>query len=455
LNVITQSEGIPVELTQETEEKRVDMDTIVSLCKRRGFIFQSSEIYGGIGSTWDYGPLGVELKNNLKRAWWKSIVQTRDDIVGQDAAILMHPRVWEASGHVQVFTDPLVDCKQCKQRFRADDIEGSVCPECGGELTEARQFNLMFKTFMGPVEEDAAIAYLRPETAQGIFVNFKNVQMVSRKKLPFGIAQIGKAFRNEITPGNFTFRTREFEQMEIEYFVVPGTDEEWHERWVEERLQWYIDLGMRRANLRLRPHAPDELSHYSKATTDIEYLFPWGWGELEGIANRTDFDLKRHSEYSGKNLTYFDEATQAEIMPYVIEPSGGVDRAVLAFLIDSYHEEKVKGEKRVVLRLHRDLAPIKAAVLPLLRNRPDIVETAKALAAELRQVFMTVYDDTGYIGRLYRRQDEVGTLWCVTVDVQTVEEDNQVTIRDRDTMEQIRVPIHDVKRLLLDRLGIC
>jgi len=430
------------------------MDTIVGLCKRRGFIFQSSEIYGGIGSTWDYGPLGVEMKNNLKRAWWNSVVQTRDDMVGLDAAILMHPKVWQASGHVEEFTDPLVDCLECKQRFRADEV-GEKCPECGGELTEARRFNLMFKTFMGPVEDEAAVTYLRPETAQGIFVNFKNVLMASRKKLPFGIAQIGKAFRNEITPGNFTFRTREFEQMEIEYFVVPGTDEEWHQRWIQERRQWYLDLGIRQENLRLRPHAEEELAHYSKATTDIEYRFPWGWGELEGIANRTDFDLRRHSEYSGKDLTYFDEETKTEIIPYVIEPSGGVDRAMLAFLIDAYHEEKVRGEKRVVLRLHKALAPVKAAVLPLLRNRPDIVETAKSLATELRQVFPTMYDDTGSIGRLYRRQDEIGTLWCVTVDVQTVEEDNQVTIRDRDTMEQIRVPIGDVKRILVERLGIC
>lgn len=443
------------ETSNETvEQQRVDMDTIVGLCKRRGFIFQSSEIYGGIGSTWDYGPLGVELKNNVKRAWWKSVVQTRDDMVGQDAAILMHPRVWEASGHVKEFTDPLVDCKQCKQRFRADELTTDVCPACGGELTEARQFNLMFKTFMGPVEEDAAVVYLRPETAQGIFVNFRNVLMASRKKLPFGIAQIGKAFRNEITPGNFTFRTREFEQMEIEYFVVPGTDEEWYRKWIEDRHQWYQGLGMRGENMRLRAHDPKELAHYAKATTDIEFLFPWGWGELEGIANRTDFDLKRHAEFSGKDMNYFDEATQAEVMPYVIEPSGGVDRATLAFLIDAYHQEKVKNEKRVVLKFHKDLAPIKAAVLPLLRNRPEIVEMAKELAADLRRVFPAVYDDTGSIGRLYRRQDEIGTLWCITVDVDSLT-DNQVTIRDRDTMEQIRVPITEVKKLLVEKLEIC
>lgn len=441
--------------TEVTEEKRVDMESIVGLCKRRGFIFQSSEIYGGIGSTWDYGPLGVELKNNVKRAWWKAVVQTRDDMVGLDAAILMHPRTWEASGHVQAFTDPMIDCKECKQRFRVDQIEADKCPHCGGELTEARQFNLMFKTFMGPVEGDAAVTYLRPETAQGIFVNFRNVLMSSRKKPPFGIAQIGKSFRNEITPGNFTFRTREFEQMEIEYFVVPGTDDEWYEKWIKDRWEWYKGLGMREENLRLRAHDPDELAFYSKGTTDIEYMFPWGWGELEGIANRTDYDLSKHQEFSGKEMNYFDEATQASFIPYVIEPSGGCDRATLAFLIDAYHEEKVKGEKRVVLRLHRDLAPIKAAVLPLLRNRPEIVETAKKLADELRQVFPATYDDTASIGRLYRRQDEIGTLWCITVDVQTVEEDNMVTIRDRDTMEQIRVPIPDVKKLLVEKLGIC
>ncbi|MDO8683355.1 MAG: glycine--tRNA ligase, partial [Armatimonadota bacterium] len=486
------------------------MDTIVSLCKRRGFIFQNSEIYGGIGSTWDYGPLGVEFKNNVKRAWWKAVVQTRDDVVGLDAAILMHPRVWEASGHVQGFSDPLVDCKECKQRFRADqvyevyavapdgketylggavsqdqeealeqvknrtpgkvkDLEKKghtwavrqpmtdgyvapkVCPFCGGELTEARQFNLMFKTFMGPVEEDAAVTYLRPETAQGIFANFKNVQMSTRKKIPFGIAQVGKSFRNEITPGNFTFRTREFEQMEIEYFVKPGTDEEWHKKWVEDRWNWYIGLGMTPEKLRLRPHGENELAFYSKATSDIEYLFPFGWSELEGIANRGDYDLKRHMEYSGKDLSYFDDATNEEYVPYVIEPSGGCDRASLAFLIDAYYEEEVKNEKRVVLKLHKDLAPIKAAVFPLKRNEPRIVEVAHNLAADLRKTIPSQYDDTGSIGKLYRRQDEIGTLWGITVDFQTLE-DQTVTIRDRDTMEQIRVPVEGVKKMLVEKL---
>lgn len=437
--------------------RAVTMDKIVELCKRRGFIFQSSEIYGGIGSTWDYGPLGVELKRNIKEVWWQDNVQTREDMVGLDSAILMNPRVWEASGHVESFTDPMVDCKECKQRFRADHIEGDKCPVCGGELTEARQFNLMFKTYMGPVEDSAATVYLRPETAQGIFVNFKNVQQATRKKLPFGIAQIGKSFRNEITPGNFIFRTREFEQMEIEYFVMPGTDEEHHARWIEDRYNWYLKYGINPERLRLRPHDPDELAHYAKATTDIEYLFPMGWSELEGIANRTDFDIKRHMEYSGENMSYFDEATGESVIPYVIEPSGGCDRSLLAFLVDAYDEEIIiKGEKkdkRTVLRFHKAFAPVKVAVMPLLRNRPDIVETAKKLAAELRPVMATMYDDTASIGRLYRRQDEIGTLWCVTVDVQTVEEDNMVTIRDRDTMEQIRVPIEEVKPLLLEKLN--
>ncbi|MGQ9454962.1 MAG: glycine--tRNA ligase [Armatimonadota bacterium] len=428
------------------------MDTLVNLCKRRGFIFQSSEIYGGLASTWDYGPLGVELKRNVKEAWWRDMVATRDDIVGIDAAILMHPRVWEVSGHVQNFTDPLVDCKSCKQRFRADDINDSRCPECGGELTEARQFNCMFKTFMGPVEDDASIVYLRPETAQGIFVNFLNVLQATRKKLPFGVAQIGKSFRNEITPGNFTFRTREFEQMEMEYFVMPGTDEEWFEYWVNERYNWYIKYGIRSENLRLRAHTPEELSFYSKSTTDVEYNYPFGWGELEGIANRTNYDLSRHSEGSGKDLTYFDEATKQHVTPWVIEPAAGADRATLAFLADAYDEEIVRNEKRVVLRFHKDIAPVKVAVLPLLRNRPDIVETAKKLACDLQKCMPTVYDDTAGIGRLYRRQDEIGTLWCVTVDVQTVEEDHRVTIRDRDTMQQIRLPIEGVKSYLRDKL---
>lgn len=434
----------------------VDMDTIVNLCKKRGFIFQSSEIYGGLGSTWDYGPLGVELKRNVKEAWWREIVSTRDDIVGIDAAILMHPKVWEISGHVQNFNDPLVDCKSCKSRFKADDIVGDKCPLCGGELTEARQFNCMFKTFMGPVEESGSVVYMRPETAQGIFVNFLNVQQATRKKLPFGIGQIGKSFRNEITPGNFTFRTREFEQMELEFFCMPGTDDEWFKYWVDQRWNWYKKYGMREDNLRLRPHDPAELAFYSKGTTDIEYKFPFGWGELEGVANRTNYDLTKHSEGSGKDISYFDEASGEHVIPYVIEPSAGADRATLAFLLDAYEEEiLVKGDKkdkRTVLRFNKALAPVKAAVLPLLRNRPDLVETAKNLAHDLQKVFPTMYDDTASIGRLYRRQDEIGTLWCITVDVQTVEEDHQVTIRDRDTMEQIRMPIDGVKQYLRDKL---
>jgi glycyl-tRNA synthetase len=435
------------------EEKTIaDMETIVSLCKRRGFIFQSSEIYGGIGGSWDYGPFGVELKRNIKNVWWRDLVHRRDDMVGSDTGILMHPAVWEASGHVESFTDPLVDCMACKKRFRADHIADRVCPECGGELTEPRLFNLMLKTFLGPVEDEAALTYLRPETAQGMFVNFSSILEASRKKLPFGIAQIGKAFRNEITPRNFTFRTREFEQMEIEFFVKPGTDDEWHQRWIQERLNWYIRYGLIRERLRLREHEGDELAHYSKATSDIEYLFPFGWAELEGISNRTDYDLRQHSSCSGKDLTYFDEESGTHIFPYVIEPSGGVDRAALAFLVNAYDEERVRKRKRVVLRFHPELAPVKAAVFPLLRNRPELVALAKDIATELRMQMPVLYDDTASIGRLYRRQDEIGTPYCITVDVESLD-DNAVTIRDRDTMDQIRVPIPEVKDTLLDRLG--
>ncbi|MBW2652331.1 MAG: glycine--tRNA ligase [Deltaproteobacteria bacterium] len=391
------------------------MDKIVSLCKRRGIIFQNSEIYGGIGNTWDYGPIGVELKRNVKDAWWKSVVYERDDMEGLDAAILMNPTTWEASGHLESFTDPLVDCKKCKHRFKLDDINGDRCPDCGGELTEERSFNLMFKTFVGPVEDNASVTYLRPETAQGIFVNFLNVQKMMRRKIPFGIAQIGKSFRNEITPGNFTFRTREFEQMEIEYFVKPGTDEECYKRWVEERFNWYLDLGINKEHLRLRDH-------------------------------------ESHSEHSGKDLCYFDEAAKDKYIPYVIEPSAGADRATLAFLIDAYREEKVKKEKRVVLAFKNCLAPIKAAVLPLLRNRPDIVETARSIAGDLRREFKAVYDDTASIGRLYRRQDEIGTPYCITVDVQSMD-DHQATVRDRDSMQQVRIPIEGIKVYIKDCLA--
>lgn len=391
------------------------------------------------------------MKRNVKDAWWKSVVQSRDDMVGIDAAIIMHPQVWVASGHVGGFVEPLVDCKVCKQRFREDHLDSDRCPACGGELTEARWFNTMFKTFVGPVEEDAAVAYLRPETAQGIFVNFKNVQTTTRRKLPFGIAQIGKSFRNEITPGNFTFRTREFEQMEIEYFVKPGTDDQWHERWIADRLEWYKNLGIRPENLRLHVHSQDELAHYAKACVDIEYRFPFGWSELEGIANRTDFDLKQHAQASGRDLSYFDEEAGEHIVPYVIEPSAGVDRSALAFLVDAYDEEPDKEGIRVVLRLHKSLAPVKVAVLPLSRKE-NLVAKAREVWAMLRPHFMTAYDDSQAIGRRYRRQDEIGTPYCVTIDFQTLD-DQAVTIRDRDSMAQDRVPIAELKDALCERLN--
>ena len=429
------------------------MEKIVSLCKRRGFIFQSSEIYGGLASTWDYGPLGAELKRNLKEAWWRSNVFERDDIEGLDASILMHPSVWMASGHVSNFEDTLVECKSCNKRHKIEHIgKEKKCPLCGGELTEAHQFNLMLKTHLGPVESDGSLTYMRPETAQGIFVNFQNVLNSMRRRVPFGIAQIGKSFRNEVTTGNFTFRSREFEQMEIEFFVKPGTDEEWYRKWVEERFNWYVRLGINKENLKKREHAKDELAHYAKACTDIEYQFPFGWSELEGIANRTDFDLKQHMKLSGQNLEYFDDETKEHYVPYVIEPSGGVDRSILAFLVDSYREEKVKDEKRVVLALHKSLAPVKAAVLPLLRNRPEIVKLAKDITHDLQKCFRAVYDDTASIGRLYRRQDEVGTPYCITVDVDSLS-DNKVTVRDRDTMKQDRVEIANIKGCLLDKFS--
>lgn len=432
------------------------MEKIVSLCKRRGFIFQSSEIYGGLESTWDYGPLGVELKRNVKEAWWRSVVYERDDMEGLDAAILMHPSVWMTSGHVEGFADLLVDCKGCKKRFRQDhlkDPKSKKCPECGGELTQPRRFNLMFKTHVGSVEAEGDIIYLRPETAQGIFVNFDNVVNTSRRKLPFGIAQTGKAFRNEITTGNFTFRSREFEQMEIEYFVKPGTDEDWYKKWIQDRLDWYVSFGIKKESLRLREHSKDELAHYAKSCTDIEYLFPMGFSELEGIANRTDFDLKQHSRVSGKDLSYFDEESKERFIPYVIEPSGGVDRAVLAFLIDSYREEQVRNEKRVVLGLNKALAPVKVAVLPLLKNRGEIVALCKSITAELSRLFKVKYDDTASIGRLYRRQDEIGTPYCVTVDVESLT-DNKVTVRDRDSMQQDRISVDKVKEYVLQKMSV-
>ncbi len=434
------------------------MERVVNLAKRRGLVFPSSEIYGGFRSTWDYGPLGVLLKRNVKDAWWRSMVQLRDDIVGLDAAILMAPQVWEASGHVATFTDPLVDCRQCKERFRADQLPASgACPNCGSRdsFTEARQFNLMFKTYVGPVEDAASVAYLRPETAQGIFVNFANVQTTTRKKPPFGIAQIGKSFRNEITPGNFIFRTREFEQMEMEYFVPPEEGAQWYEYWCAQRYRWFIELGVPEAKLRLRPHEPEELSHYSAGTSDVEFEFPWGWGELEGIANRTDFDLTQHSKFSGQDLSYFDQEQDRRYLPHVIEPALGADRATLAFLLAAYEEEEVpndKGgtEKRAVLRLHPSLAPIKVAVLPLSKNE-KLVPLADEIAATLRPLFMIDVDVAGSIGRRYRRQDEVGTPLCVTIDFDTLD-DRAVTVRDRDSMAQVRVAIDALPAELERRL---
>ncbi|MBV9212359.1 MAG: glycine--tRNA ligase [Actinobacteria bacterium] len=434
------------------------MDKIVALCKRRGFIFQSSEIYGGLASTYDYGHYGVLLKTNVKSQWWRSMIQERDDIVALDAAILMHPRVWEASGHLDGFTDPLVQCLgECKRRWREDHLreqqpEGELrCPECGGELTEPRQFNLMFKTHMGPVEEESAVVYLRPETAQGIFVNFKNVLQFSRKKPPFGIAQVGKSFRNEITPGNFIFRTREFEQMEMEFFVPPDQAGHWHEYWLDERMRWYTSLGLRTDHLRLRPHAADELSHYSSATSDIEYLFPIGWSELEGIANRGDFDLTQHARSSGEKLEYVDSATGGRYVPHVIEPAAGADRAMLAFMVDAYDEEQVEGRERVVLRLHPKLAPVKVAVLPLV-SKDGQPEVAREIYEELRERMPAEYDAGGSIGKRYRRQDEIGTPWGVTVDHQTLE-DRTVTLRDRDSLEQDRIPMDELGAELERRLA--
>jgi len=445
----------PETTDQQNQQK---MERIVSLCKRRGFVFPSSEIYGGTGSVWDYGPVGVLLKNNVKQQWWEWVVQRRDDVVGVDAAILMHPRVWEASGHVSGFTDPLVDCLGCKQRFRASDLTGDRCPACGGELTSARPFNLMFKTFMGPVEDDAALTYLRPETCQGIFVNFKNILTSSRKKPPFGIAQMGKSFRNEITTGNFIFRSREFEQFELEYFVPPEQAEQWFEYWVEERMGWYTHLGIAGANLRLRPHGADELAHYAARCTDIEYRFPFGWCELEGIANRQDFDLRRHQEYSGRDLAYFDEAEKRRYLPHVIEPSGGVDRSVLAVLVEAYEEiaggrGAAGAEIESVLRLHPRLAPIKAAVLPLVR-RDGMPDRARAIYDELRRHWFVEYDEGGSIGRRYRRQDEIGTPFGITVDSQTMQ-DGTVTVRDRDTMQQVRIAADNLVQFLRDKLDEC
>ena len=450
----------------ENSEINLDIEKISSLCKRRGFIFQSSEIYGGLASTWDYGPLGVELKRNVKDNWWNQMVWERDDIIGLDSSILMHPDTWRASGHLDSFTDPLIECKTCNKRYREDHLDSNIilkksCPEpdCSGELGEARMFHLMFKTFMGPVEDDAAIVYLRPETAQGIFVNFNNVVTSSRKKLPFGIAQIGKAFRNEITTGNFIFRTREFEMMEIEYFVKPGEDEEIHQKWLEDSMKWYDSIGINSSKLRIREHDKDELSHYAKSTFDIEYKFPWGWGEIQGIANRTDFDLKSHSEMSGEKLTYFDEQSQEHIIPYVIEPSCGVDRTVMALLIDAYSEETTiqpngKSDTRVLLKLSPNIAPVKVAVLPLSRNE-KLTPLANKIYDQVRKSSLisghVQFDDSQSIGRRYRRQDEIGTPLCVTVDFDSLE-DNMVTIRERDSMNQTRVQISKLPEIISQKL---
>lgn len=452
-------------MAQDKQTKKNEkIEKIISLCKRRGYIFPGSEIYGGLANSWDFGPLGIELKNNIKKEWWRSIIWTRNDVVGLDSAILMNAKIWEASGHVSGFSDPLVECKNCHVRFRNDYLlegkygvfqkkdEKSFCPLCKGELTVPKNFNLMLKTYLGPVEEQANLIYLRPETAQGIFVNFKQVVNTSRKKIPFGIAQIGKSFRNEITPGNFIFRTREFEQMELEYFVKPGEDEKWHDYWVKERLNWYLSLGIKKENLQERKHLKNELAHYAKACSDIEYRFSFSeedeWAELEGIANRSDYDLKTHQNYSGKDLTYFDEKMNENYFPYVIEPSAGVDRSVLAFLLDAYFEENItQDDQRVVLKLHPRLSPFKLAVLPLLKNDEQLVKLAKEVYQELSMDFVCDYDETGSIGRRYRRQDEVGTFGCVTIDHQSLQ-DKTITIRHRDTMKQERFSIKEIKSWL-------
>jgi len=446
------------------------MEKIVSLAKRKGFVFQSSEIYGGLNGCWDYGPLGVELLRNIKEAWWKEMT-LREDIEGIDAAILMHPKVWEASGHVENFTDPLVDCKECKARFRADQLDDVECGNKGykgrkaskcqaeGKFTEARNFNMMFKTFIGPLEESSNAIFIRPETAQGIYVNFLNVKEAARQKLPFGIAQVGKAFRNEINTKNFLFRTREFEQMEMQFFVKPGEDEKWFDYWKELRFNWFIKYGMKKDKLKW--YSPDKLAHYAKAAADIEYEFPFGWGEIEGIHNRTDFDLKRHTEFSGKKMEYFDDQTKERFIPYVIETSAGASRSFMAFLVDAYDEEEIKkensdgttsSETRTVLHLHPSLAPVKAAIFPLV-NRDGMQELAHNITKDLRKVFNVFYDESGAVGRRYRRQDENGTPFCVTVDSETLE-NNTVTIRERDSMQQERISIDKIRNFLIDKILI-
>ena len=449
------------------------MEKIISLAKRRGFVFPNSEIYGGLEASYDFGPMGVELARNIKNLWWQEYVLSRPDIVGLDSAIFMSSQVWEASGHTQEFFDKLLECQKCHQRFPQERIKGNICPNCGGFLSKPQKFQLMLETFWGPVKDSAHIVYMRPETAQGIFINFKIVQEVMRLKIPFGIAQIGKAFRNEITVGPFIFRKREFEQMEIEYFVTPPKDkiktqkskiknknqrvknnktpESWYEYWKKERLNWYLKYGIKKENIRLREHKKSELAHYATASADIEYHFPWGWSEIEGIANREDFDLRQHQKQSKKDLTYTDDKTGEKYLPYVIEPSAGLERPFLAFLLDAYEEEEVRGEKRVVLRLHPALSPVKAAVFPLKRNEPKLVKKAKEIFRQLREHLPVIYDDTGSIGRLYRRQDEVGTPFCVTVDFKTLEKDD-VTVRWRDTMEQERVAVAKLVEYLKKQL---
>ncbi len=428
----------------------MNMEKLVSLCKRRGFIFQSSEIYGGMNGCWDYGPVGTELKRNIKDLWWESVVQMNDNVVGMDASILMHPRIWEASGHVDNFKDQMIDCKECKKRFRADHLDGDKCPECGGELTEPRAFNLMFKTHVGALEDAASVAYLRPETAQAIFAQFLTVVNCSRQKVPFGIAQIGKSFRNEITPRNFIFRSREFEQMELEFFVEPGTDEEWNKKWVDARIQWYKDIGITSDRLRIREHEKEELAHYAKSCVDVEYKFPFGWQELEGIANRSDYDLSQHQEFSGKKMVYRDVVANKVFVPYVIETSAGVDRILLTVLADAYDEEEVDGDVRVVLRFSSKVAPVKTAVFPLFK-KPALREVARKIESDVRKALPVLYDETGSIGKRYRRQDEIGTPFCVTVDYESLE-DNAVTVRFRDSMRQERVGVDKVREFILDKM---
>ena len=428
----------------------ISLSELTALCKRRGFIFQSSEIYDGINGFWDYGPLGVELKNNVRRNWWDTIVRAREDVVGMDATIIMHPRIWEASGHTNHFTDPMVDCTECKRRFRADTLEGDACPECGGALTEARQFNLMFKTFVGATEDNSSVAYLRPETCQAIFAQFKNVTSTSRVKLPFGIAQVGKSFRNEINPRNFTFRSREFEQMELEFFVHPDERVKWYEYWCDARFQWYLDIGVKRERLRLRDHDPDELAHYAAGCVDVEYEFPFGWAELEGVADRGTYDLEQHIKHSGKDLSLFDDERQEKLVPAVIESSAGLDRTVLTLLADAYEVEKLEdGSERNLLRFHPRVAPVQVAVFPLVKK---LREPSIKMEADLRRWrFATFYDEKGAIGRRYRRQDEAGTPFCVTFDFDSLE-DNAVTVRDRDSMAQDRVSIDGLRDYLEQRL---